>query len=156
MPFTSRVPWRAKLENAPPRKVVSIPEKMQKRFGPGTMLIPRPLDVDALIRRARKGQLITPQQIREALAREHKANVTCPLVTGIFIRIAAEASVEDARNGMVRVTPYWRVVSDDGALNPKFPGGVARQAAKLRAEGHKIVSGKKPRVAEVARRVAKL
>ena len=118
---------------------------MQKRFGPGTMLIPRPLDVDALIRRARKGQLITPQQIREVLAREHHANVTCPLVTGIFIRIAAEAAAEDARKGAVRVTPYWRVVSDDGALNPKFPGGVAKQAAKLRAEGHTIVSGKKPR-----------
>lgn len=157
MPFTSRVPWREKLEKRQESKVVKVPPKMQARFGTGTMLIPRPLDVDALIRRARRGQLITPTQIREALARQHKADVTCPLTTGIFIRIAAEAAAEEARQGAVRVTPYWRVVADDGALNPKFPGGVAAQAAKLRAEGHTIVRiGRKPRVAAVAGHTARI
>jgi len=27
-------------------------------------------------------------------------------------------------------------------LNPKFPGGVIAQAARLREEGHKIICGK--------------
>jgi len=59
--FKSRTPWREKLEKKHPShgKVVDIPPKMQKRFGTGTMLIPRPLDVDALICKVQKGKLIT-------------------------------------------------------------------------------------------------
>jgi len=37
------------------------------------------------------------------------------------------------------VTPWWRVVGDDGALNPKYPAG---QAARLKEEGHEIVAGR--------------
>jgi len=38
------------------------------------------------------------------------------------------------------------VVKDDGSLNPKFPGGVKAQAARLKEEGHRIIAGqgKKP------------
>ena len=40
-----------------------------------------------------------------------------------------------ARFGTGTITPYWRVVKEDGSLNPKFPGGVAQQKRYLRAEG---------------------
>ena len=56
--------WREKLEKEQEPKVVKVPPKMQKRFGTGTMLIPRPLDVDALIRKVRKGKLATQAQIK--------------------------------------------------------------------------------------------
>jgi len=46
------------------------------------------------------------------------------------------------QNGKKRITPYWRVVKDDGSLNPKFPGGVKAQTVRLKKEGHKIVPGK--------------
>jgi len=149
--FRSRTSWRAKLEKdsdhaGPLPKVVPMPASMAKRLGTGTLLIPRPLDVDAAIRKVRRGQLITPRQIRETLAKRFKADTTCPLCTGIFVRIAAEAAEEDSRAGLKTITPYWRVVRDDGSLNEKFPGGVAAQARRLREEGHSIESGtgKKP------------
>jgi alkylated DNA nucleotide flippase Atl1 len=63
------------------------------------------------------------------------------MTTGIFVRIASEAAEEEAAAGKKRITPYWRVVKDDGSLNPKFPGGVERQAERLRAEGQPIVAG---------------
>jgi hypothetical protein len=68
------------------------------------------------------------------------------LTTGIFLRIAAEAAVEDLRGGKQDITPYWRVIKADGSLNEKFPGGTAAQAARLREEGHSIQpgAGKKP------------
>jgi len=131
-------------------KVEPIPPKMQKRFGTGTMLIPSPRDVDALIRTVAKGEIVTVSKIRQYLAGNYSADVTCPLTTGIFVRIAAEAAEEEAREGKVRITPYWRVVKDDGSLNPKFPGGAARQAAHLRAEGHRIVAAKGARPPRVA------
>src|SRR5215469_3694856 len=120
--FTSRVPWREKLERQQEPKIVQIPGRMQARFGTGTMLIPKPLDVDALIRKIPKGKLATVGQIREELARRCKANVTCPLTTGIFVRIAAEAAEEERRSGKKSITPYWRVLSPEGRLNAKFPG----------------------------------
>ena len=61
-------------------------------------------------------------------------DVTCPLVTGIFLRIVAEATEEDRMAGKSESTPYWRVVGEDGRLNQKFPGGMERQAERLRAE----------------------
>jgi hypothetical protein len=148
MRFRSRTSWRSKLEGGCERKVVDIPPKMQKQHGTGTMLIPRPLDVDAEIRRTRPGQLITTRQLRELLADRFGADTTCPLTTGIFVRIAAETAEEDARSGRERITPYWRVVGTNGELNPKFPGGVVAQARHLRAEGHSIArGGKVPQVA---------
>jgi hypothetical protein len=139
--WTSKTSWRQKLEKVMVPKVVPIPPKWAKRLGKGTLLVPTPLEVDGVIRTVKKGELITVSAIRRYLARKHKADVTCPLTTGIFIRIAAETAEEDARQGRKDVTPYWRVVHDDGRLNPKFPGGASRQAARLRAEGHKIEPG---------------
>ena len=123
------------------------------------MLIPNPLDVDALLRRVEKGKLITDKQIRERLARNFHADLTCPMTTGIFIRIVAEAAEEDLRNGRGEVTPYWRVIKPDGSLNEKFPGGVAAQATRLRVEGYTIEPGKgkkPPRVKEFVQSLQRL
>lgn len=152
--FTSRTSWRAKLEKAQEPVIFEIPENMTKRFGTGTMVIPRPLDVDALIRKVKKGKLVTTALLRARLAADCDADVACPMTTGIFIRIASEAAEEDFRNGKSRITPYWRVVRDDGSLNEKFPGGTAAQARRLKSEGFKIVPGKgkkPPKVAEFER-----
>ncbi|RJQ28604.1 MAG: MGMT family protein [Peptococcaceae bacterium] len=138
----SLTPCRDKLEKPVEPAVVDIPPKMAARFGPGRMLIPTPLLVDALIHKVQKGRLVTVRQIRERLAGDFKADVTCPLTTGIFIRIAAEAAEEDLRMGREEITPYWRVVRDDGSLNEKFPGGVEAQAARLKEEGYTIEPGK--------------
>ena len=140
--FTSRTSWREKLERTDHSKIVEIPALMAKRLGPGTMLIPKPLDVDALIRKTKKGKLVTVSEIRSRLARDNNVDAACPLTTGIFIRIAAEAAEEDLRNGRKRVAPYWRVIKDDGSLNEKFPGGVRAQSRRLKEEGHSISPGK--------------
>ena len=155
--FKSRTSWREKLEKPQEPKLVKVPPKMT-RFGKGMMLIPTPLLVDGVVRRVPKGKLITVGRIREKLAKDHKANVTCPLTTGIFLRIVAEAAEEDRAQGVKRVSPYWRVVRDDGGLNPKFPGGVAQQARDLRAEGFVVVrnGSKPPVVKDFERRLFKL
>ncbi len=148
----SRTTWRSKLEKE--AEIVDVPPRWQQRYGRGKMLIPRPLDVDALIRKVPAGKLVTVGQIREKLAQECHVEVTCPLTTGIFVRIVAEAAEETLREGSAQeeVTPYWRVVKEDGSLNEKFPGGVEKQASWLQKEGHIIErpgARKRPRVSEV-------
>jgi alkylated DNA nucleotide flippase Atl1 len=146
--FMSRVPWREKMERPQEAKLVPVPPKMS-RFGKGMMLIPTPKLVDSVIRKVPRGKLTTVGAIRKKLAAEHGADVTCPLTTGIFIRIAAEAAEEARAQGAKRITPYWRVIRDNGELNPKFPGGVSRQMNYLRAEGFAFVrDSKRPIVKE--------
>jgi len=125
-------------------RIVDIPEKMQKRFGKGKMLIPKPLDVEAVIKKVPRGKLITQQQIREMLATKFKVKVTCPITTGIFVRMIANAAEEERELGKENITPWWRVVKNDGSLNEKFPGSGELQKKLLEKEGHKIVCrGKK-------------
>jgi hypothetical protein len=140
--FKPRGTWRAKLEKEQEPQVVDITPKMAKRFGTGKMLIATPLLVDNLVRQVTNGKLVTIGQIRERLARDFRVDSTCPLTTGIFLRIAAETAEEDLRAGRKEITPYWRVVRDNGSLNERFPGGVEGQAEHLKEEGHIIEPGK--------------
>ena len=154
--FRSRTPWREKLDRPQQPKVVNIPPRMQPRCGRGTMLIPTPRLIDELMRKAPRGKLITIGWMRHQLSERFGADTCCPLTTGIFWRIAAEAAAEELDQGKRPVTPYWRVVRDDGSLMQKIPGGLEAQARQLRAEGHVIErpSAKRlPRVKDFERRL---
>lgn len=140
----SRKSWREKLENPPKGlpKIVYGPAKWEKTFGGRRVLIATPLLVDKLIRKVKKGKLTTVNQIRARLARDFKADSTCQITTGIFIRIVSEVAEEELRMGKKQVAPYWRVLREGGHLNEKYPGGTRAQAARLRKEGHTILQGK--------------
>jgi hypothetical protein len=139
--------WREKLADSKGLpQVKEITDKMSKRWGTGTVVIPAPGEVDEIMKRVPEGKLITVNGIRGLLAERHGATIGCPLTTGIFVWIAANAAEEAAAEGETDVTPYWRTLKPDGALNQKYPGGVERQAARLREEGHvvELGKGKKP------------
>ncbi len=119
--------------------VKKLDEKSSKRLRANTMLIPAPLEVDTIMKTVRKGKLLTTDEIRKQLAREHSADITCPLTTGIFACIAAHAADEAERDRKKRITPYWRTMKPGGELNAKFPGGIENLRQRLEAEGHTIV-----------------
>ena len=111
------------------------------------------------MRRVPKGKLTTINALRAALACRHKADVGCPITTGIFAWIAAHAAEEAANEGKKKITPWWRTLKLHGALNPKYPGGVEAQSTRLKAEGHTIEPGqgkKPPRVKDFEQRLAEL
>src|SRR3954467_5441947 len=132
--------WREKLaDNKGFPKVGEVTGRMSTRWGKGPMVIPAPIEVDALMKQVPKGRLVTINELRAALALKHKANFACPMTTGIFSWIAAHAAAEAAAEGAKRITPYWRTLKSGGELNPKYPGGIKNLRAKLAAEGHRIV-----------------
>jgi len=149
----TRKSWREKLENpvAGLPKGCEVPDKWVKTMGGRQILVPTPMMVDEYVRTVPERKLVTVGQIRRRLAEPFNADSTCPLTTGIFLRIISEAAEEDRQAGKSAITPYWRVIKDDGSLNPKFPGGIEGHAEKLKQEGHEVVAvkGKKPpRVAD--------
>ena len=92
-----RPTWREKLADSKDLpKVVKITGRMTKRWGQGTCAIPAPREVDAIMRKVPEGRLITINEIRERVARKHKATMGCPVTTGIFAWIAAHAAEEAA------------------------------------------------------------
>ena len=143
---------REKLENpvAGLPKVVAVPDKWVKMMGGRRILVPTPMMVDDYVRTIPKGKLVTVGQIRRQLAEPFKADSTCPMTMGIFLRIISEAAEEARQAGSKTVTPWWRVVKDNGSLNPKFPGGVKAHAEKLRQEDHAISRGKGTKPPHVA------
>src|SRR3954465_2776545 len=111
MPAARRKSWREKLaDNKGLPKVGRVMGKMTTRWGSGTMVVPAPVEVDAVMRKVPRGRLITINEIRAALAKKHGVNVCCPITTGIFAWIAAHAAEEDAADGKKRITPYWRTL----------------------------------------------
>jgi hypothetical protein len=135
-----RKSWREKLADSKGLpKVSQLTGKMSRRWGEGIMVIPAPIEVDALMKQVPKGKLITINELRAALAARHHATFACPLTTGIFSWIAAHAASEAEAEGVKSITPYWRTLKTGGELHPKYPGGLQDVAKRLRAEGHQIV-----------------
>jgi len=144
-------PWRDKLtsETSNYGKIVEIPPAMQEQHGSGTMLIARPLDIQALIQQIPEGKVLTVRGLMDRLAVDAGTDTTCPMTTGIFLRVVAEVAELDRADGNP-VAPYWRVLKKGGKLNPKFPGGAVAQAKKLEAEGHEVTRNQHGAPAKVA------
>ncbi len=141
--------WKEKLiDSKDLPKVQKIDEKMQKQWGMGTVVIPSPQEVDALMKQVPFGKLITINEIRNILAKKHHATICCPITTGIFAWIAAHAAEEEAAEGKPDITPYWRTLKTGGILNDKYPGGVENVKNKLECEGHTVVKKGKNYVVE--------
>ncbi len=155
---TKKKNWTEKLADSKGLpKVEKITEKMSKRWGTGTVVIPAPTEVNEMMRKVPEGKLVTINEIRAALAKKHKATIGCPMTTGIFAWIAAHAAEEQRQEGKKDVTPYWRTLKTGGAINAKYPGGVEGQKKLLEKEGHKIIQkGKKYIVADYEKSLTKL
>ena len=135
-----RKSWSEKLRDSKGLpKVEKITGKMSRRWGTGTVVIPAPMEVDEIMRRIPEGKLITINEIRAALAKKHKATIGCPITTGIFAWIAANAAEERRQEGEREITPYWRTLKTGGVINEKYPGGVEGQKKLLEREGHEVV-----------------
>lgn len=138
---TRRKTWAEKLahdKDLP--KVVKLTGAAAKRWGGTTLAIAAPREIDAFMRTIPRGRVTTINELRAAVARQHRAEVGCPITTGIFSWIAAHAAEEAAAAGEKKITPYWRTLKKDGELNPKYPGGVSAARRQLAAEGHAFIA----------------
>jgi len=99
--------WIEKLtDNKGLPRVEKIGEKMSKKWGSGTIVIPTPMEVDAMMKKVPEGKLVTINEIRKALAKKHNATICCPMMTGIFAWIAANAAEERRRGDKPEIS--WR------------------------------------------------
>lgn len=120
-----------------PKIQVITDERSIKRYGGSRMYFAPPRAYDEVMRQVPAGKLICVGDIRYHFAREAGADFCDPITAGIFVSIAAWASYQ---RGGVDETPWWRTLKAKGELNPKYPGGIEEQRARLEAEGHVVIS----------------
>ena len=124
--------WNAKLRPELEPEVVD-----DKRFG-DRLLLPTPLLVAEEIARVPAGATISVSTLRARLAERSGADRTCPLMTGIFIKILAGVVAEDLAQRRKPRWPVWRLVNDNGTLSTTWPLDALYRATRLREEGVKL------------------
>ncbi|NTV31531.1 hypothetical protein HGA91_06160 [candidate division WWE3 bacterium] len=128
--------WREKYDNGKDPIVKKLEIQYGGMHAGDQMLISSPSEIDQYIRAIPSGRTITVEQLRTDLAQKHKADGTCPLTTGIFIRIISELALEEISNGTHKVTPFWRVVDPKSPLAKKISCGSEFIAQKRKEEQH--------------------
>lgn len=132
-----RKTWAEKLQSGREPHV----EKTDKLFcgipAGSLLLISSPREVQSLVKRIPEGRALTPAEVRARLAKRHHADAACPVSTGIFLRIVAEAAWEEMEAGKdpSEVPPFWRVVEPGSPLSKKLTCGTAFVERMRRSEG---------------------
>lgn len=112
------------------RKFADIPEGVN-------MLVVTPKLVDAYIHNIPEGVHTSLQQMRKDLAAEHHADYTCPVTSGIGLRIVAEKAYEDYQKGMPleQITPFWRMIDHKAPIAKKLSFGMDFVTEQRKKEG---------------------
>ena len=97
------------------------------------MLISSPEAISAYIRNIPRGRAITPKEMRFVLAREMGADNTCPMSTGIFLRIAIEEALLGNSDIGDSPLPFWRVVDEKHPVLQKL-GIPAEEITRMRKQ----------------------
>jgi hypothetical protein len=117
--------WEEKLHKTNTTKV----EKLEKKFSDmpigSLMFIATPMLINNYINDIPKGKAVAVTTMRKDIAIENNADNCCPLTTGIFLRIVAEAAHEKyaKTNSLKGITPFWRVVAPNSPLAKKLSFG---------------------------------
>lgn len=103
-----------------PRNIIKILDKNFSDIKAGDkMLISSPEDIATYICQIPEGGFVTPKKMRLDLARAKGADNSCPVSTGIFLRITIEDvlrlfTIDDSP------LPFWRVVDETHPLLKKL------------------------------------
>jgi len=101
------------------------------------MLIATPQIINEYVNQIPMGISTSPLTLRNDLAIEYQADKTCPVTTGIFLRIVSEAAYEEYQKGkdIKEIAPFWRLVEPNSKLAAKLECGVAFIQQQRKSEG---------------------
>lgn len=117
--------WTEKLNEPKSSQVKRIDFDFSDIPSGSNMFIATPQIIDQYVHNIEFGKRSNTKTMRQDLALEHRADATCPVTTGIFLRIVAEAAYEQYEKGtpIESITPFWRVIEPNSALAKKLSFG---------------------------------
>ena len=87
------------------------------------MLIPTPKLIQDYINMSDPGQNLSVEVMRNDLAIENGADFSCPLTSGIFLRVVAEYNHELLSKQQKNICPFWRIIDPNSKLADKLSFG---------------------------------
>ena len=132
-----RKTWAEKMN---PKATFKV-EKTDKDFADvpagSKLLIATPAIVDEYVKNIPEGTATSLQQMRKDLAAEFHADYTCPVTSGIFVRIVAENAYEQLQQGKAieSVAPFWRIIDMKTPAAKKLTFGTEFLKEQRRKEG---------------------
>jgi hypothetical protein len=135
--LSNKKTWQEKLKTGKKAEVKKNDFRFADIPAGSSLLIVTPEITDKYIRQIPKGHFTDIKQIRKDLAADHKAQYSCPVTTGISIRIVAEAAYEQLEKGtpLTKITPFWRALSAQSPSAKKLSFGIDFLLAQQRKEG---------------------
>ena len=117
--------WIEKRDCNKSYKIKTIDKKFADIPEGSKMFIATPRIIDDYIKHIPYGKSTELSTMRNDLATDYQADKTCPVTTGIFLRIVSEASYEELKSGkgIEEVTPFWRIVNPKSKLANKLECG---------------------------------
>jgi hypothetical protein len=117
--------WSDKLNDQKEHQIKPLEKDFWSYHKGDVMLIATPQMVDAYVKNIPPGSITSQEVMRYDLAAEYHATFTCPLTTGIFLRIVAEAAYEAfLKSGDSKeITPFWRIIEPGSKLAAKLSCG---------------------------------
>ena len=118
--------WVYKRENCKSHQIKILSKDIVGMSKGSKMLIANTKIFDEFINKIPSGNFVDIKELRNILAKQFDCDVTCPLTTGIFIRIVSEAAYEEYKTGksLEDITPFWRSVNPNSNLAKKLDCGV--------------------------------
>jgi hypothetical protein len=87
------------------------------------MLVVTPSVIDAAVAEIPFGMIVEAARLRKTLAASFGAEHTCPVTTGIALRVVAERAYLRMQAGVGSVTPFWWAIDPDCELAGKLACG---------------------------------
>jgi len=124
--------WTGKLQRSRSERRTVLTAPFAGIAAGSVLYVSTPQRLDAELRRIPPGGTVTVAELRRRLADANDADATCPVTTAMFLRIVAEAALEEHASGtpLEDVTPFWRVVDPASDLASRLtcgPGFISRR-----------------------------
>jgi hypothetical protein len=115
-------PWNTKLKAKKLPKRVMLDKDFAGIKAGSMLFVGTPQIIDAYVRKVPLGQTRTIERMRRDLARKNQCDATCPVSTAIFLRISAQAAIEQLNAGQATsdVSPFWRVIQPQSTIAGKL------------------------------------
>ncbi|MBO9489379.1 hypothetical protein J7384_03295 [Endozoicomonas sp. G2_1] len=87
------------------------------------LFVATPQLVNHYIKQIPYGESTTIVELRNKMAADHLCDASCPVSTAIFIRIAAQAAIDELEQGeqsVSEITPFWRLLTSTDKITQKL------------------------------------
>ena len=130
--------WKEKFFSKDNFEIKTIQKNFCGHVAGSKMLIPTPLMIQEYINQIESGKISEIETMRNDLAIENGADFTCPMTTGIFLKIVAEYNYEKLNQKRFDICPFWRIIDPNSKFSERLSFDKNLIASKRNKEDNSV------------------